>query len=141
MTLYAETSAVASWLLGESPGDSAEKHLDAAARITASELTLIECDRAIRRTLVTGRLSRAAAGRAHARLADESAHWDIIGLHPGILRAVRRDFPVEPIRSLDALHLATALSLRTLMPRLRILSFDRRVRDNAIHLGFDVLPV
>ncbi len=140
MTLYAETSAAASWLLGESPGRSVRELLDSASRIFASELTLVECDRAIRWATVPGRLSRTAASQARARLELETAHWSVIGLHPGILAGVRRDFPVEPVRSLDAIHLSTALSLRRLTPRLRILSLDRRVRDNAIQLGFEVLP-
>ena len=44
MNLYAETSAVVSWLLAEESGDSAWSHLTAAASVSTSDLTLIECD-------------------------------------------------------------------------------------------------
>ncbi len=47
---------------------------------------------------------------------------------------------VEPIRSLDAIQLATVLVLRDIQPDLRILSLDRRVRENAVALGFEILP-
>ena len=46
MTLYAESSAVVSWLLGEPPGDVARRLLASASTVFASELTLLECDRA-----------------------------------------------------------------------------------------------
>lgn len=49
-------------------------------------------------------------------------------------------FPVELIRSLDAIQLATALVLRNIQPDLRILSLDRRVRENAAALGFEAVP-
>ena len=35
---------------------------------------------------------------------------------------------------------ATALLIRDIRPGLRLLSFDRRIRENAVALGFDVLP-
>lgn len=47
---------------------------------------------------------------------------------------------MEPIRSLDAIQLATVLVLRDIQPDLRILSLDRRVRENAVALGFEILP-
>ncbi|MBI3795873.1 MAG: hypothetical protein HY268_02755 [Deltaproteobacteria bacterium] len=48
--------------------------------------------------------------------------------------------PLEPVRTLDAIHLASALFLRESFPDLLILSTDERVRHNALPLGFDVLP-
>ncbi len=44
-------------------------------------------------------------------------------------------FPVEPIRTLDALHLASALELLRLFPDLTVLSFDRRIVENLAPLG------
>lgn len=52
----------------------------------------------------------------------------------------RRSFPLEPIRSLDALHLGAALFVRTTVPDLRVLTLDKRVSDNARLLGFPVEP-
>jgi len=52
----------------------------------------------------------------------------------------RRTFPCEPIRALDAIHLATALAVRNLSPEVQVLSFDERIRDNAASLGFALAP-
>ena len=47
-----------------------------------------------------------------------------------------RKFPVEPIRTLDAIHLSTALVLMRAFPELSMLTYDRRILDNARALGF-----
>ena len=57
MNLYAEASAVLSWLLAEDLGESARSQLSAAAGVSTSDLTLIECDRALRRAVATARLT------------------------------------------------------------------------------------
>ena len=45
-------------------------------------------------------------------------------------------FPLEPVRALDAIHLASALFLRESFSDLTILTTDERVRSNATLLGF-----
>ena len=61
-----------------------------------------------------------------------------------LLRSYRSEmpiwFPSEPIRSLDAIHLATAVLARSLVPDLTVLSLDERVRRSAEQMGFRVLP-
>ena len=61
-------------------------------------------------------------------------------LDPEVLDRVRRPFPAEPIRTLDAIHLSTALSARSLVSDLAMLSLDDRVRRSAAQLGLTVLP-
>ena len=46
----------------------------------------------------------------------------------------------EPLRTLDALHLASALSARSSAPGLVFLTLDERLRKNAKLLGFGLLP-
>ncbi len=48
--------------------------------------------------------------------------------------------PTTLLRSLDALHLATALVARSAVPGLRLLSLDQRIRENGERLGFMVIP-
>ena len=140
MTLYAESSAVVSWLLGEPPGDVARRLLASASTVFASELTLLECDRAFRWAEETGRLRSRDAEAARLRLQSESAPWNVFRVGTGIMDRARRRFPREPVRALDALHLATVLRIGDFRPGLGVLSFDRRIRANAAALGFDVLP-
>jgi hypothetical protein len=55
-----------------------------------------------------------------------------------ILARVRRPFPSEPIRTLDAVHLATAELLGESPALTVVVTRDIRVRDNAQALGFAV---
>ncbi len=64
----------------------------------------------------------------------------MIGIAPKILSRARQPFPEEPIRALDALHVASALTVRTAVPDLAILSFDDRIRRVGASLGFQLLP-
>ena len=57
-----------------------------------------------------------------------------------IVSRARRPFPVEPIRTLDALHLASALVVRAAEPELTVLSLNERVRDCTLALGLGLLP-
>ena len=47
MNIYAESSAVLAWLLGEAPGSRVREVLRRAELVMASDLVLIECDRVL----------------------------------------------------------------------------------------------
>ena len=140
MNLYAETSAVVAWLLDEERGDQAWSQLVAADTIHTSDLTLLECDRTFRRGSSTGRLTASEASRLEAIIDTASAHWTLYAMDAEIVHRSRRSFPREPVRTLDAIHLATALAVRNLAPDVRVLSFDDRIRQNAAALGLPVTP-
>jgi hypothetical protein len=57
-----------------------------------------------------------------------------------ILERAKRAFPNEPVRTLDALHLSSALMARSSVPGLVFLTLDDRLRKNAKLLGFGLLP-
>lgn len=61
-------------------------------------------------------------------------------LDAGVLSRARQTFPMEPVRTLDALHLASVLAWDQAIDRLTVASCDERVRGNALALGFDVVP-
>jgi hypothetical protein len=61
-------------------------------------------------------------------------------LDASVLSRARQSFPVGPVRTLDALHLASALAWDQAIGRLTVVSCDDRVRANALALGFDVVP-
>lgn len=141
MNLYAESSAVLAWLFDEKPAAvEVEAALDEAEIIVASELTLVECDRTLIRAYTTGSLSELDMARRRTLLESVSAHWTQLKIDREILDRARRSFPAEPVRTLDALHLASTLAARSLIPNLALLSLDQRVRDNGAALGFDLLP-
>ena len=64
----------------------------------------------------------------------------IVELRARFLEQSGRTFPIEPVRSLDAIHLIVASWLKETRPSLAIASLDDRVRDNASALGITVLP-
>jgi predicted nucleic acid-binding protein len=140
LSLYAESSAVLSLLLAEPRADAVRESLAGSDVILTSELTLIECDRALIKAVATGRLSEGAAADRSSLLRRISAHWVTLGLDPEIVDRARRPFPAEPIRALDALHLAYALFARSLVPESGLLSLDQRVRSTAKTLGMEVVP-
>lgn len=140
MTVYAETSAVLAWLLDERAGARVAPFLYPPARVVVSHLTLIECDR----TLL--RLARQHPGRSadaevlRALLATVAAGWAVEPVARSVVDRARASFPDDTIRSLDAIHLATALVVAGAVPDLEVLSLDERVRANAAALGLRVVP-
>lgn len=140
MILYAESSAVLSWLLGENDGETVRRSLADAEVVVTSELTLVECDRTLHRGHVLGHLSPAWVAELRAARRQVAQRWLVIRLTRKIVERARRPLPEEPIRSLDALHLASALETAELAPGIRLLSLDERVRRSGEALGFELLP-
>jgi len=140
VNLYAESSAVLAWLLDENSAADVRRSLAAAEIIVASDLTLIECDRVIIRAAVLGELTEVEAADRRAHLTAAASHWQILRMAPEIVERARQPFPGEPIRTLDAIHLASALTARTAIAGLKLLSLDDRVRKAAKKLGLDVIP-
>ena len=140
MNLYVESSAVLSWLLGEPRSEAVRSNLAEAELIIASELTLIECERVLIRATTTGLLAEAVAADRRARLRQVAGHWAVLQLDEEVSDRARRPFPGEPLRTLDAIHLASALRARSLVPECRLLSLDEKVRSSARELGFQLVP-
>ena len=140
MKLYAESSAVLAWLLGEPRSEEVRRELAAAEIVVTSDLTLIECDRVLIRALTLGEITEAVAVARRAELARAAAHWTTLRLAPVIVDRARHRFPVEPVRTLDAIHLASALAGTAAVSSLAVLSLDEAIRANAVALGFDVQP-
>ena len=97
-------------------------------------------DRTLHRLTGTGRLSCPGATATRAQLERAASASVVHRITRRVVERSRAAFPVEAIPLLDAIQLATALVLRNIQPDLRILSLDRRVRENAVALGFDVVP-
>ena len=85
-------------------------------------------------------LSDAEAFARRALLSTAAEHWVVFAIDGEMVERARRPFPREPLRTLDAIHVAGALAVRSLVTELRLLSLDGRIRRNAIALGFEVVP-
>jgi predicted nucleic acid-binding protein len=140
VSLYAESSAILSWLLDEDSAAEVRALLEAEDLITASDLTLIECERVLLRASALGELTETEAADRRGHLTEACSHWQILRISPEIVDRARRPFPGEPIRTLDAIHLASALTARAAIPGLKLLSLDDRIRRAARALGLETIP-
>lgn len=133
---YIESSA---WIASMFEGDDrAFDMIEAAERPVASALTVAE----IARTIVRGRAARRLTVEQEQkafqrlRLFEHRAH--LLPVDAEILARAGRPFPLEPIRTLDAVHLATLEAIGEPPPLVTIVTRDRRIRENALALGFRV---
>jgi predicted nucleic acid-binding protein len=140
VNIYAESSAVLAWLLGEEAGRRVREVLRRAVLVTASDLTLIECDRVLVRAVTLGEIDEATAADRRAHLNTVAAHWHLWRLSLDIVDRARRPFPAEPVRTLDAIHLASALAVHSVVPNMELLSLDDRIRRAGEQLGFQLQP-
>lgn len=140
MNVYAESSAVLAWLLDEDAGAFVRQTLSAASAIVASDLTLIECGRVLHRAAALGELTEAEVADRRAHLATAASQWHVLRIGPEVVDRARQPFPGDPLRTLDAIHLASALVARSAIAGLGLLSLDERIRRAATKLGVKVLP-
>lgn len=133
---YIETSALVAALLEE----------DATARLAisgeglriASALTFAEAARALLHARVAGRIGGSDERARVRRLRRFEQRCEIVGISDSILARATRPFGVEPVRTLDAIHLATVEELGETPQLVTIVTRDRRIRENAIAMGYMV---
>ncbi|MEO5924815.1 MAG: type II toxin-antitoxin system VapC family toxin [Bryobacteraceae bacterium] len=134
VTRYIETSALVAAVL---EGDTAARASIRArgVRVT-SALTFTEANRAVLRSRLLGKITVPQQRAALLTLQRFARRCHVVSVTEAILVQAGRTFPVEPIRTLDAIHLATAGALGDQPALLTIVTRDNRVRDNASALGY-----
>ena len=140
MKIYAESSAILAWLFGEAAAPRVREVLSKAELVLSSDLTLLECDRVLIRAVALEEIEEAKAADRRAHLNEAAAHWHVLRLSVDIVSRARQPFPAEPIRTLDALHLAAALAARSGVAGVELLSLDDRIRRAGEQLGFRLQP-
>jgi predicted nucleic acid-binding protein len=108
--------------------------------VFASGLTIVECERVLIRRTFLGEFTEADAASRLARLTAAASRWTVLHVAEPVLDRARRAFPSEPVRTLDAIHLSSALAARAAVPDVAILALDEAIRRNGTALGFTVLP-
>ena len=133
--LYADTSVLVQRLVRE-PGSAAASRATEGAVIVTSALAPVETLSAITAKHRGGSLRLPAFRAALGRLEVERAKWVLVEVSPGVLlRAwdVVRDLPT---RTLDAIHIASALFFRdTGGLEMAFLTADQRQRESATAAG------
>ena len=129
--LYLDTSAVLRAVLERGTTPAIEKRIGAAGTLITSRLSLVEAGRAFLRL-------RADALATEEQLAD--AGWDLDALwarceswelSPLVCELAGQVSPTKPLRTLDALHLATYLLARRRVAGLQLLTADERLPEAA----------
>lgn len=138
MTAYLDTSALLRLVLRE-PG--ALDDLRAYAALVSSELIAVESARTLDRLRLQGALTVEEAAARLRALADWLEAIDLVLVRAPILRRASEPLPT-PLGTLDAIHLATALTWRERMGPLPVVA----THDSALGLaarafGFDVRGV
>ena len=64
-------------------------------------------------------------------------HLAMLELNPSVLARVLEPFPI-PVRTLDAMHLASADFLRGQRQKVEIASYDERMSAAALKMGFSI---
>jgi predicted nucleic acid-binding protein len=138
--LYADSSAVLAWLLGEPRANITAAALQDADLVVTSVLTGAECSRAILRGAALGAMDRTQARVLVQALEQWESGCDRLEIGERVLERSRAPFPKEPVRTLDAIHLASASLVHTEIGPVTVLSYDDRVRSNAAAMGMALLP-
>jgi predicted nucleic acid-binding protein len=136
--VYLDASALVKLFVPEPESDALNEALAGLIDVIVSDLALTEMASALGRRMREQLLTREAAQRLYreaSKLHGSSHHAE---LTPPIHRRAERLMLslAIPLRSLDALHLATALDAEAAT----MVSFDPRLRDAAASQGLFVVP-
>lgn len=133
---YIESSAlVAALLEQDAEADAALREI--GRRIT-SALTFTEAARALLRARVTHRITADEERAALRALRRFERRCEVVSMMDAVLTRAGRQFPVEPVRTLDAVHLATLELLGEAPQLMTVVTRDARVARNARALGYSV---
>jgi predicted nucleic acid-binding protein len=129
--LYLDTSVALRATLERGTTPQIEDHIAAAPVLVTSRLALVESARALLRL-------RVQRGVPESRLADVRRELDALWhrcelweLSPAVCDLAARLVPEQPLRTLDALHLATFLLARGRIEGLELVTADRRLEQAA----------
>ena len=133
---YIESSALLAALLEQDAEALAE--VRAVGQRVTSALTFTEAARALLRARVTRQITAADERTALRALRTFERRCAVVSMTDAVLTRAGRQFPVEPIRSLDGIHLATLELLGEAPQLVTVVTRDERVARNARALGYAV---
>ena len=127
--IYVDTSVILAHVLAEdrSPADDLWSETLVSSRLTIYETWV--------------RLNARRLAASHGNLAREAlGRLAVVELSSIVLERALEPFPA-PVRTLDALHLATLSFLADQRQRLKLATYDVRMAEAATRLGFELHPL
>lgn len=137
MNVYVDSSVLLRVVLNERGALREWRHI---ARPLASELIRLECRRTIDRARIREGLDDDLVAQQREDVLEVLHSFDIVPLDSVVLERAADPFPTL-LGSLDAIHLATALLLRTEVADLYFATHDGELATAARAMGFKVLGV
>jgi predicted nucleic acid-binding protein len=130
-SLYLDTSAVLRAVLETGTTSDLESKIRAAPTLVTSRLALVESARAVLRLRMSDQIPEGQLADAEREIEAVWARCEIWELTRAVCELARHVAPTKPLRSLDALHLATFVLARRRLEGLELVSVDRRLLDAA----------
>jgi len=139
---YFDTSAVVK-LYVEEQGSAHVQSLARKNRPLSSVILSLELVSALARRKRSGDLSSEAQETALGNFRKDLPRFDLVELTSDIRRRAEAMLLMYPLRTLDAIHIASALFTREALslPRLPFITSDRRQHEGALLAGLDVVLV
>lgn len=116
---YFDTSALVKHYVREA-GSSRVRALLVSYEFLSSAITPVELHSALQRRHRQGDITQTNYDSVVVRIASDRSYWQLVGLVPQVLTKAEELVATQNLRTLDAIHLASALiiqdSLRTSIP-------------------------
>ena len=129
--LYLDTSAVLRGVLENGTSPEVEAKIAAAPVLITSRLALVESSRALHRLRQLGKVSEVQLATAQREVASLWARCELWELTAAVCEMARQVAPGKPLRTLDALHLATFVLAREKIEDLELVTVDHRLLEAA----------
>jgi predicted nucleic acid-binding protein len=126
--LYVETSAALRAVLERGLTPDVERRLAGASVLLTSRLSLVEAARALLRLRASSRAPERDLARAERDLDELWSRCDVWELTTEVCDLAARVAPRHPLRTLDAIHVATLLLARRRLGDVDLLTADDRLR-------------
>ena len=136
MIAYVDTSALVKLYVSEVGSPEAREKLDRADSLATSLVTYVEVRAAIARRAREGDVSRGAKDELLSMLEADWEHYAVVGVSDPLCRLAAKLCHRHPLRGVDALHLASALTVKVQSGQpVMFLCFDERLRSAAHEEG------
>jgi hypothetical protein len=111
-------------------------------RCVVSAIGPLEVTSALLRRAAAGHLSGRDVERFLTRMQGDRIHWDLLEVDRQVLEHAEEIVRGGGVRTLDALHLASAMTVEDYSrPRLAFVTADAEQRDAGVRLGLQVIWV
>lgn len=137
MRIYFDSSVVLRVVLGER---NRLAEWARASQAVTSEITRVECLRALDRLRLDGGMPDRELSRRRAATLTVLSGMEAVRINRAVLARAAEPFPTR-VRTLDAVHVASAMLARARIPALRFATHDVDLAAAAVAEGLPVLGV